>query len=76
MSKEEWLEKFADVLVGIMNDRGISQRDLAYYSGISEGTISKYINKQQMPGLKAIINISRVLRYDLTGLIDFGSYID
>lgn len=75
MTEFEWLDIFGDNLVNIMNDTKISQRDLADITGLSEGTISKYIHKQQLPGIKAIINIAYALECDVSELIDFGDKI-
>lgn len=75
MSEQEWLEIFADNLASWMNEYGYSQRDLADTTGLSEATISKYLSKRQLPGIKAIINISYVLDIELSDLIDFGGRI-
>lgn len=75
MSELEWLNIFGDNLVNMLDDARMSQRDLADETGLSEGTISNYIHKRQIPGIKAIINISYALDCDLNDLIDFGDII-
>lgn len=72
MSETEWLKVFANNLASILKDFNMTQRELADLSGISESTISKYINKQQIPSLKAIINIAHALDVDIDSFIDFG----
>ena len=61
MSEVEWLNIFADNLLHLMVDRRMSQ-----------ATISKYIRKQQMPGVKALINLAYVLNCSLDELMDYG----
>ena len=75
MSEQEWLEIFADNLVDIMKEYRITQSELAEDSGISESTISKYIHKKQLPGIKAIINLAYALDIDVNDFIDFGDRI-
>ena len=75
MSEVEWLDEFVDNLIDMMRAEGINQRDLADATGLSEATISNYINKRQMPGVKAIVNIAYVLDCSVDDLIDFGERI-
>lgn len=76
MDEKKWLEIFAERLSIAMYDAKYTQRDLAEMSGISESTISKYLNRQQIPGIKAIINMSYVLDCSVSDLVDFGEMID
>ena len=76
MSELDWLDIFAGNLRDMLIDANMSQRELADASGLAESTISSYINKQKIPSLKAIINISYTLDCDVTELIDFGETIE
>lgn len=76
MSELEWLDNFGDFLLGTLEDRHMSQRELARESGLSECTISRYINKTQMPNVRAILNISYALDCDISDLIDYGEMIE
>lgn len=75
MSELEWLDIFAGNLIEMMWEARMTQSELAELTGLSEGTISNYIHKRQLPGVKAILNISYVLNCDLSELIDFGDRI-
>lgn len=75
MTELEWLDIFGDNLASMLNDAHISQRELADETGLSEATISYYISKRKMPGIKSIINISHALNCDVADLIDFGDRI-
>ena len=75
MSEVEWLNIFGDNLAGCLKDFGLTQKDLAEMTGLSESTISNYIHKRQMPTIKAILAISYALDISVTELIDFGDKI-
>jgi transcriptional regulator with XRE-family HTH domain len=76
MTLKEWTDNFADNLTELMGDRNMSQLELSRCSGISVGSISSYVNKQSLPGVKAIINLACALDVDVGDLIDFGDTID
>ena len=75
MAEAEWLDIFSNNLMDTLNEQGYSQEELAYETNLSQSTISKYINKKQMPSLKAIINIAYALDCSIDELIDFGEKI-
>lgn len=75
MTEVEWLDIFSANLIDMLNEQGYSQEELAYETNLSQGTISKYINKKQMPSLKTIINIAYALDCSIDELIDFGDTI-
>lgn len=69
LTEVEWLDIFAGNLISLMRDARMTQRELADASGVSEATISKYVNKQQMPNVKAVVNIAYALNVDLEELV-------
>lgn len=75
MSEREWLGVFARNLLQLMMDRMMTQKELAELSGLSEGTISKYIRNMQMPGPKALVNLAYALSCTLDDLMDFGEKV-
>lgn len=75
MSEVEWLDIFGDNLVDMLKDVRMSQRELADESGLSEATISAYIHKKKLPGLKAIVNMAYALNCTIDELVDFGDRI-
>lgn len=76
MSEVEWLDIFGDNLRDLMEEKGYSQRDLADATGLSESAISMYLNKQRIPNVRAIINISYEFAISPDELFDFGDRID
>lgn len=75
MSEVKWLKIFGENLKEILEERGMSQKKLAWETGLSEGTISGYIQGRVMPSAKAIVNLSYVLCISLDDLVDFGSEV-
>lgn len=75
MSELEWLDIFGDNLVSLLQETRMSQRELAEAAGLSEATISYYINKRKIPSLKAIINIAYAFSISIDELIDFGDMV-
>ena len=51
ISEVEFICIFADNLSDIMDEVGISQRQLAKKAHITEAALSRYLNKQRMPNL-------------------------
>ena len=76
MTESEWLQIFGDNLADMLNDARMTQRELADETGLSESSISYYIKKNKIPGIKALINISYALDCDVSDLIDFGDRIE
>ena len=75
MTDQEWINIFGDNLVDILHDAKMTQRELADAAGLSESTISDYIHKRKMAGIKAVINIAYALDCEISDLIDFGDMI-
>ncbi len=76
MSEMEWMSIFRDNLVDIMDEKGYTQERLARKTGLTQATISKYINKKQMPSIKAIVNLAYALDCTTDELIEFGDTIE
>ena len=76
MTITDWSNCFSEKLAELMVDRRITQNELSQESGVSAGSISAYLNKRALPGIKAILNIAFVLDVDVDELIDFGDTID
>ena len=75
MSEQQWLNIFGDNLLYLMHNANLSLQDLADMTDLSKSTISKYINKQMMPGARAIVNLAYALNCTTDDLIEFGERI-
>ena len=71
MTEQEWLDIFGDNLRDILKEYGYTQEEFADAIRVSKSTISKYINKQQMPSLKIAINMSLELGIPMDELFLF-----
>lgn len=76
MSEMEWISIFGDNLIDIMDEKGYTQEQLANETGLTQSTISKYINKKQMPSIKAVVNLAYALDCTTDELIEFGDIIE
>lgn len=75
VSEIEWLDIFGDNLSDILKDEYMTRKELAEALNMTEATISRYINKRQMPTMKVIINMAYELSITVDDLIDFGDNI-
>ena len=76
MTEMEWLRQFSRRLREEMEGCRMTQKDLADETGLSESTISHYLNAQRLPSIKSIINICFVLGIDVDTLTNFGKAIE
>lgn len=53
--------RFGETLKYIMQQNGMSQYQLAHMSGLSESTISKYINGESYPNYSSIMVLAKAL---------------
>lgn len=69
ISELEAIEIFGDNLRDLMEDVRINQSELAKESRLTQCTINKYLNKQRMPSMKAIMNLCYALNCDYNDLL-------
>lgn len=71
MTIGEWKDIFGDNLASLLDEKNMTQKELAKESGVSTAMISDYINKRSVPGLIAAINIAYALDVSIEELVDF-----
>ena len=76
MNKIEWCDIFSDNLRELMSEHGYNQAQLSEETGITQSTISGYLNKKIIPSATAVVNIAYVLDCAVEELIDFGDTIE
>lgn len=77
-TESEWLDTFADNLADYLKSKGISQEEFADKAGLTPSSVSRYLNKQRMPTVRAVINMFYALDAEVNSLddfIDFGGRI-
>lgn len=75
MREVTWMHIFRENLTRLMIEARMNQVQLSDASGISQATISKYLNGLQMPTAPSIVNLSYALGCSTDELIDFGSRV-
>ena len=75
MTELEWMDIFGDNLRDILKEYGMTQRQLAEETGLTEATISNYINKRKIPSMRAIVNIANDLDISTDELINLDDRI-
>ena len=76
MTEIEFIDIFAGNLRYTMEESGYSQSDLAFDSGISQGTISRYLQGVMMPSVKSLNNLCCVLNCNIDDLVPFYEMIE
>lgn len=76
MTRGSWISEFGNNLYELIEGRGMTQRELAKDSGVSESMISDYINKFSAPSVITVINLTYALDVDVDELVNFGDRID
>ena len=76
ISEIEFISIFADNLRDVMEEVGISQKRLARDAHITQATISRYLNKERMPTMRAFMNICYVLDCEYSDLLPTYSLVD
>ena len=77
MSEVEWMKIFAGNLRSLMEESRMTQQELSRMTGISQGTISRYLNAQCMPSVNALVNIADVFPCaDINDLLYFYKPIE
>lgn len=76
MTREEWKDIFRNNLADILEEKGISQTQLARETNLSPSRVSDYLKGYATPTIFAIINMAYALDMDVSELVDFDERID
>ena len=76
ISEVEFICIFADNLSDIMDEVGISQRQLAKKAHITEAALSRYLNKQRMPNMRTFMNLCYALQCGYSDLLPTYSMVE
>lgn len=69
MSEVELIDIFVDNLESKMKEVGITQAELAKEAGLGKGTISRYLSRERLPNIRALVNICYVLDCNVDELV-------
>lgn len=77
MSEMEWLQNFSEALKERLTYANMTQSELAEATGLSESTISDYVNGRIIPKATSIVKIFYELNLDtFDEILDFGDTIE
>lgn len=77
MSEMEWLRNFSEALKERLKYANMTQSELAEATGLSESTISDYVNGRIVPKATSIVKIFYELNLDtFDEILDFGDTIE
>ena len=75
MSEVEWLRNFGNALEEAMEYTNTEQAELADILGMSQASVSRFINGLQMPSVKIVLKIAHELDWNVDDLVNFGDYV-
>lgn len=76
MTKKEWINHFGDNIKKIIDESGMTKKEIAEKTYLTESAISRYINKKRVPSVKAVVNLSVVLGVSIKELIGFANHVE
>ena len=76
MSEVEFIDIFADNLRDSIAESGYSISEIAKEAKLDRSTICRYLNKERMPTIKAVVNLSIALLCNVNDLIPDYDYIN
>ena len=71
MTEIEWAKTIGEKIKDLLDEWGMTQKELSEETGISESTISRCIKGECLPSIKTIVNIGYALGCDAEELISF-----
>ena len=75
MSEVEWLRNFGDELTKLMDYMNTEQEEMADILGMSQASISRFVNGLQMPDVRVVLKIAYELDWNIDDLVNFGDYV-
>ena len=70
-TEESWRREFASKLIKMMANKGCDQTYLSEISGVSQVSISNYLNKKAIPNCYTASKLAKALGCTVSELIDF-----
>lgn len=72
MKKKVFINNFSVYLALMIQDNGMTQKEVAEMAGISEASLSGYINQKRLPDIATLTNLVNVLECSYEDLL--GNY--
>lgn len=71
ISKQLWRKLFAENLKEIMQERDLTQNDIAKMAGVSQSFMSRILSAKSSASVKVVVNLSYSLRIKMDKLCVF-----
>ena len=72
MQKEEYAKAFGEYLKSLLEEKGMTQAELARRTGLTEASMSRYINGNRSPRIAQAYRMAQVIGIDMNTLIYIG----
>lgn len=72
MQKEEYAKAFGEYLKSLLEEKGMTQAELARRTGLTEASVSRYINGNRSPRIAQAYRMAQVIGIDMNTLIYLG----
>ena len=72
MQKDEYAKEFGVYLKSLLEEKGMTQAELARRTGITEASVSRYINGNRSPRIAQAYRMALVIGIDMNTLIYLG----
>ena len=72
MQKDEYAKAFGEHLKSLLEEKGMTQAELARRTGMTEASVSRYISGQRTPRIAQAYRMALVIGIDMNTLIFIG----
>ena len=72
MQKEEYAKTFGEHLKSLLEEKGMTQAELARRTGMTEASVSRYISGKRIPKIAQAYEMAQVIGIDMNTLICLG----
>ena len=72
MQKEEYAKAFGAHLKSLLEEKGMTQAEFARRTGLTEASVSRYINGNRSPRIAQAYRMAQVIGIDMNTLIYLG----
>lgn len=70
MQKDEYAKAFGEYLKSLLEEKGMTQKELARRTGLTEASVSRYINGERTPKILQAYRIACAIGVDMNTLIN------
>ena len=72
MQKDEYDKAFGEHLKSLLEEKGMTQKELARKTGVTEASVSRYISGQRFPRITQAYRMAWAIGIDMNTLIYLG----